>query len=464
MLCTFMALAIMFGLLSPTYAEAKPMIYAANQSVLAGETVEYTVSLSGNPGIAAFMIELSFDKGLFSLEYSETGDPYCASGEVALAGTIVCTETSTGCKVLWYNTANVYGDGILFAIRLKANESISAGDYNIHVSYSKSNTVNVEEQKLNLDCVDGLLTVREYEPKLIGQIATCTSEEVDYSIYVQDNPGIAGLMIELSYDPSAFEPATEAGELTILRGDVFKSGNLVGHSQNGTIRVLWSNAINTYTEGMLFTIKFKKIKGTPINLYPIKVSYDETNTMDQEGNLISFSCTDGAIRAVTKDDSCLILYMTGSDTQDIPAQEKFSGQALALSEAIPQKLGYHFLGWATSPSATNVEYEPQSQYSIDRDLILYPVWVELHNEISQINVTEGEISVQITCSGNAVFVIAIYNDLGQMIEITQKNVENAYYETVVYELASADFSGLIKVFLLDSTKFIPICENAVFAM
>lgn len=54
------------------------------------------------------------------------------------------------------------------------------------MNYSKSNTVNVEEQKLNLDCEDGLITVREFEPKIVGQVATCDSDEVDYSIYIQE--------------------------------------------------------------------------------------------------------------------------------------------------------------------------------------------------------------------------------------------------------------------------------------
>lgn len=69
-LCVILTLTLIFAQLPSAYAEARPVIYAARQSVLAGETVEYTVSLSGNPGIAAFLIELSFDKGLFSLESS----------------------------------------------------------------------------------------------------------------------------------------------------------------------------------------------------------------------------------------------------------------------------------------------------------------------------------------------------------------------------------------------------------
>lgn len=463
-LCVILTLTLIFAQLPSAYAEARPVIYAARQSVLAGETVEYTVSLSGNPGIAAFLIELSFDKGLFSLESSGNEALYCVSGNVTSTGTIVCTETDIGCKVLWYNTANVYVDGVLFAIRLRVSENVQSGDYSIRVNYSKSNTVNVEEQKLNLDCEDGLITVREFEPKIVGQVATCDSDEVDYSVYIQDNPGMAGIMIELAYDCDAFEPVKNAGELTILRGDVLGSGNLVGNSQKGLIRILWSNAINTNTDGSLFTIKFKRLEGTPTDLYPVEVRYDKANTMNQEGELIDFSCTDGAIRAVKYSNSSLIIYKTGSDIQGVPTQEKFFGQALTLSNNIPEKTGFHFLGWSTLQNATEIEYAPQSQYLIDKDLILFPVWIEVHDEISQIYAADGKINVQLTCSGNSTLVVATYNEFGQMIETAQKNIEDAYFETLVFDLESVACSSIAKAFLLDPIEFTPLCEQMVLEM
>lgn len=75
----------LFGLPLSALAGSEPEIEAESVSTLAGETVEYTVSLSGNPGIAAFLIELSFDKGAFSLlEDVETGTPICESGNVTV--------------------------------------------------------------------------------------------------------------------------------------------------------------------------------------------------------------------------------------------------------------------------------------------------------------------------------------------------------------------------------------------
>ncbi|MBQ7637838.1 MAG: InlB B-repeat-containing protein, partial [Clostridia bacterium] len=56
------------------------------------------------------------------------------------------------------------------------------------------------------------------------------------------------------------------------------------------------------------------------------------------------------------------------------AQEKFHGVNLTLSSAVPTLAGYHFLGWATSDSATAADYAAGGTYSADADVTLYAVW------------------------------------------------------------------------------------------
>ena len=61
--------------------------------------------------------------------------------------------------------------------------------------------------------------------------------------------------------------------------------------------------------------------------------------------------------------------------QDAPAaQFKTYGTALTLSSIEPTRDGHDFLGWATSATAEEAEYQPGDNYSTDADLQLYAVW------------------------------------------------------------------------------------------
>lgn len=67
----------------------------------------------------------------------------------------------------------------------------------------------------------------------------------------------------------------------------------------------------------------------------------------------------------------------GSDTI-IPAtiadQSKTHGTATKLSETVPTRDGYTFLGWGTTATATAASYQPGDMYSVDQDITLYAVW------------------------------------------------------------------------------------------
>lgn len=55
-------------------------------------------------------------------------------------------------------------------------------------------------------------------------------------------------------------------------------------------------------------------------------------------------------------------------------QAKTHGLAEKLSETVPTREGYTFLGWGTTASATAASYQPGDMYSVDGDITLYAVW------------------------------------------------------------------------------------------
>ena len=64
----------------------------------------------------------------------------------------------------------------------------------------------------------------------------------------------------------------------------------------------------------------------------------------------------------------------GSDPPD--TQTKYYKTDLTLSDLVPVREGFTFVGWAESPGASSGAYAPGSSYSEDRGVTLYAVWKE----------------------------------------------------------------------------------------
>ena len=61
----------------------------------------------------------------------------------------------------------------------------------------------------------------------------------------------------------------------------------------------------------------------------------------------------------------------------IHSTTKFPSWPVALSDEIPERSGYVFIGWAASADADEPEYQPGDSYSQNADITLYAVWEAL---------------------------------------------------------------------------------------
>ena len=85
--------------------------------------------------------------------------------------------------------------------------------------------------------------------------------------------------------------------------------------------------------------------------------------------------------AVWKADSYTISYdMNNDKTGDtvepaaIASQEKEHGKTIYLSNSVPARSGYGFLGWATSKTAKEAEYRAGASFTVNAATTLYAVW------------------------------------------------------------------------------------------
>ena len=74
------------------------------------------------------------------------------------------------------------------------------------------------------------------------------------------------------------------------------------------------------------------------------------------------------------DNAYTITYDANDGTSAPATQTKAVGQSITLSEEIPTRPGYTFLGWSSSSSATTITYHPGDTYATEADLTLYAVW------------------------------------------------------------------------------------------
>ena len=51
---------------------------------------------------------------------------------------------------------------------------------------------------------------------------------------------------------------------------------------------------------------------------------------------------------------------------------------MILSNDVPTRRGYDFLGWATTNDAVEVEYQPGDVYAVNSNVMLYAVWEHIH--------------------------------------------------------------------------------------
>ncbi len=69
-----------------------------------------------------------------------------------------------------------------------------------------------------------------------------------------------------------------------------------------------------------------------------------------------------------------IFYDLNGGTAGPNAQTKNYGEDLTLSDVVPTKEGYTFLGWSITKTGTTVNYNPGDIYSDNNDIVLYAIW------------------------------------------------------------------------------------------
>ena len=76
------------------------------------------------------------------------------------------------------------------------------------------------------------------------------------------------------------------------------------------------------------------------------------------------------------DGFCLVRYDGNGGSCSIDPQMAKPGETITLSDLWASREDYVFLGWATTPDATQAEYGEKASFTVSEDTTLYAVWTE----------------------------------------------------------------------------------------
>ncbi len=259
-----------------------------------GGTVDFSVEIENNPGIASYLISIECDTTVFSVDSDESGNYEIEHGTAAPSGTLICNASgSRGWKIIWLSAEDETGDGTLFHLDLHISSAAANGEYPIRITYSSKNTANASGQQQEFEAIDGEIHVTDAAIfSYSGDAELVPGHSGRISVDLLANPGMAAFLLYLDCNPAVFQIDTAA----ICAGTAFSNGSLFC-SKNGELgyQVLWYQEKNSIQTGTLFQIPMVISTDAPPGEYQIGLRVSENNTVDENGQFVRAELTAGSI-------------------------------------------------------------------------------------------------------------------------------------------------------------------------
>ena len=128
-----------------------------SETAAPGDTVDVRVSVKDNPGILGMTLKVDYVTVGLTLKNAESGD--------ALKDVLTLTKPGSyqnNCKFLWDGMEirdDQIKDGDMLILTFKVDENAEPGEYPILLSYSQDDIVDSNLKFIDLDIVDGGVTV-----------------------------------------------------------------------------------------------------------------------------------------------------------------------------------------------------------------------------------------------------------------------------------------------------------------
>lgn len=139
----------------PVQAVNSASVYGDAVSVNQGETVLIPVKIKYLSGMMGFRITVNYPASVFS-------SPKAMRGALTAAGNFndsITNSTNGSFDVLWSDTKNITGNGVLFTLQFTILQTAKSGIYNVGLSFTQPDTFNEAWEDVKLDCSGIKVTV-----------------------------------------------------------------------------------------------------------------------------------------------------------------------------------------------------------------------------------------------------------------------------------------------------------------
>lgn len=193
------------------FAADGAVISIQNVTATAGSTVDVTVSITGNPGIATMGMTVTFDEAL-TLIGAKNGEAFSDLTLTVPAQLKNGGAVTDSCIFAWFGTDNVTDNGVILTLTFRVSADAAANrDHAISVNCDDAN--NDQKQRVSVSAVDGAVKVINYIP---GDV------DSNGSINMLD----VLMLCQYYVDGCRYNPNGYGVNINALSGDVDASGNI----------------------------------------------------------------------------------------------------------------------------------------------------------------------------------------------------------------------------------------------
>ena len=135
------------------FADDAPTFSASDVSGKPGDEVAVAITCSGNPGITAWKVDISYDNSVMSLtDCNQNCDFSGVLGSQTLQAMPYVISWMDG-------TADVTTSGKMAELKFKINDTAAPGEYKVSLSYDEDNVYNLSETNIKFALTDGTVLV-----------------------------------------------------------------------------------------------------------------------------------------------------------------------------------------------------------------------------------------------------------------------------------------------------------------
>lgn len=245
-----------------------------------GANITVPANIVNNTGISKFKIDITYDKSLFSACEAVPTD--LIKNGTFLTSVSSETDEYITQTIEWTGNEEITKNGNVFNLNLRISETVEFNSYPIEISYYKENTANKNGELIDLNCMEGLVTVEEGDA--ITRIVTAEQASVvaggiiNYNISLDNNAGLSSYKLNIVYDNTAMKL------VNISSGRQFADFDVDYTDNDGTVTVTGlSNGISRQN-GTLLKLEMKTRDDVADGNYPITLSYvaDETYYLNND--------------------------------------------------------------------------------------------------------------------------------------------------------------------------------------